>query len=184
MILEDTSIKDLKVITSEAICDERGYFERVFCQKELSSIKENIIIEQINHSLTKNKGSVRGLHFQKPPHAEMKIVRCTRGKIFDVAVDIRKGSDTFLHWHGEILSSDNLKMLVIPEGFAHGFQTLEDNCEMLYLHTKSYHKESEGSINFSDPKLNISWPLPLTNISDKDASHSYLECIFKGIEVG
>lgn len=183
MILEDTKIDDVKVITSTPFCDERGYLERVFCQKELESIKPHIIIEQINHTLTKEKGIIRGMHFQHPPYCEMKIIRCIRGKVFDVAVDLRKGSKTFLKWHAEILSAENMKSIVIPEGFAHGFQTLEDNCELIYLHTKSYHKESEGALNFADPMLNIAWPMVLTNISDKDAKHSFINKEFEGIDI-
>lgn len=183
MIIENTSLKDLKIITSEPFYDERGYFGRVFCQKELAEIKENIIIEQINHSLTKQKGTIRGMHFQYPPHAEMKIIRCTKGSIFDVAVDLRKNSPTFLKWHGEILSAENMKSIVIPEGFAHGFQTLEDDCEMVYLHTKAYCKEAEGALRFDEPLLNISWPLSLTAISERDLSHNYVDEKFEGIMV-
>jgi len=183
MILENTLIEGLKVITAEPFCDERGYFERVFCQKELSSIKENIVIQQINHSLTKKRGTIRGMHFQYPPHAEIKIVRCTKGKIFDVAVDLRKESKTFLKWHGEVLSADNLKLLAVPEGFAHGFQALEDDSEIIYFNTKFYCKEAEGALKFDDPKLNIDWPLKMTGVSEKDASHPYIEEDFEGIAI-
>lgn len=181
MILEDTNIEGVKVIVSTPFQDNRGFLERVFCQKELEAIRPKIIIEQINHTLTKQKGAVRGMHFQNPPHCEMKIIRCIRGKVFDVAVDLRKGSKTFLKWHAEILSQENMRSIVIPEGFAHGFQTLEDDCELLYLHSASYCKESEGALNYADPRLDISWPLELTDISERDTNHPFINNEFEGI---
>lgn len=182
MIIENVGIAGIKVITPEPFYDERGSFSRIFCQKELSNIKEKLIIEQINHSYTKKKGTIRGLHFQYPPHSEIKIVRCTKGKIFDVAVDLRKGSKTFLKYHGEILSAKNQKMLVVPEGFAHGFQTIEDDSEIIYFNTKSYSKEVEGALKFDDPKINIQWPTKITIFSQKDASNPYIDESFVGIE--
>lgn len=183
MIIENTLIEGLNVVTPEPFSDDRGLFGRVFCQKEFSKIKENLVIEQINHSLTKQKGAIRGMHFQYPPHDEIKIVRCTKGKIFDVAVDLRKGSKTFLKWHGEILSSENMKLLVVPEGFAHGFQALEDDSEIIYFNTRFYNKDSEGALKFDDPKIGISWPLAMTNISEKDALHPYIDEKFDGVEI-
>ena len=168
MIITNTKINGVKIITSEPFEDERGFFNRIFCQKELEIIRPNIIIAQINHSMTKTKGTIRGLHFQHPPHAEMKIVRCIIGSIFDVAVDIRTDSPTFLQWHGEILSAENMKALVIPEGCAHGFQTLEDDIEMVYMSTAHYCKEAEDGIRFNEPKVGIQWSLPITVISEKD----------------
>ena len=124
--------------------------------------------------MTKQKGTIRGMHFQNPPHAEMKIVRCVKGSIFDVAVDLRKDSPTLLRWHGEILSADNMKALVIPEGCAHGFQSLEDDVELVYISTSPYCKEAEGGIRFDDPKVQIQWPLPVTVISEKDRYLKYI----------
>lgn len=181
MIIENVGIDGVKVITPQPFCDERGEFSRIFCKRELSEIKDNLIIEQINHSFTKRKGTIRGLHFQYPPHSEIKIVRCTKGKIFDVAVDLRKGSKTFLKYHSEVLSAKNQKMLVIPEGFAHGFQTLENDSEIIYFNTKSYFKEAEGALRFDDPKVNIQWPTKITILSQKDASNPYIEESFDGI---
>jgi len=175
--IEKTKIAGVTVIHSEPFKDNRGFFNRIFCQKELETVHPNIVIAQINHSMTKIKGSIRGMHFQYPPHAEMKIVRCIKGSIFDVAVDLRKGSPTFLQWHGEILSEVNMNALVIPEGCAHGFQSLEDNIEMIYMATSPYCKEAESGIRYDDPKVGIQWPLDRTVISEKDLSYSLLPSI-------
>lgn len=181
MIIENTKIDGVKVVLSEPFKDERGFFNRIFCQKELAAIRPDIVITQINHSMTAIKGSVRGMHFQYPPHAEMKIVRCVRGSIFDVAVDMRKKSPPFLQWHGEILSADNMKALVVPEGCAHGFQSLEDAIEMIYIHTKDYCKTAEGTVRYDDPKIGIQWPLQVSHISAKDTSSPFLSPDYGGI---
>jgi dTDP-4-dehydrorhamnose 3,5-epimerase len=181
MIIENTKICDVKVIRSEPFSDERGFLNRIFCQEELHTIRPDMVIEQINHSMTVLKGTVRGLHFQYPPHAELKIVRCVRGRIFDVAVDLRKDSPTFLQWHGEVLSEDNMKALVIPEGFAHGFQSLEDKVEMIYLHTESYSKEAEGGLRYDDPKINIHWPLEVSFVSKKDLDVPFISDNYEGV---
>lgn len=183
MIIKNVNLKDLKIIIPNLHYDERGTFSRIFCRKELKKIKKDIIIEQINHSYTKKKGTIRGLHFQYPPHSEMKIVRCTKGKIFDVGVDLRKDSKTFLQWHGEILDAENQKMLVIPEGFAHGFQALEDDCEIIYFNTKSYCKEAEGVLRYDDLKIGINWPTEVTVVSEKDANNPYFDEKFDGIDI-
>lgn len=184
----NVDIGGLKLITPQPIGDERGYFSRIFCQKELaekgiSSLKENLVIAQINNSFTKKKGSIRGMHFQYPPSAEVKIVRCVRGSIFDVGVDIRKGSPTFLKWHGEILSAANQKMLVIPEGFAHGFQTLEDDCEIIYFNTAFYSKESESALSYKDPKIGIKWLEEVTVVSERDQNHPFIDENFDGVKL-
>jgi len=181
MNIEKTKITGVVVIHSEPFKDERGFFNRIFCQKELEAIRPDIVIAQANHSMSKRKGTIRGMHFQSPPHAEMKIVRCVKGSIFDVAVDLRKGSLTFLQWHGEVLSAENMKALVIPEGCAHGFQSLEDDIEMLYLHTHFYSKQSEGAIRYDEPMVNIQWPMEHTVISEKDMSYPFLPNNYKGI---
>jgi dTDP-4-dehydrorhamnose 3,5-epimerase len=183
MIIENTKISDVKVIQSEPFSDERGFLNRIFCQEELHAVRPDIIIKQINHSMTALKGTVRGLHFQYPPHAELKIVRCVKGSIFDVAVDLRKDSSTFLQWYGEVLSADNMKALLIPEGFAHGFQSLEDKIEMIYMHTESYCKESEGSFRFDDPKININWPLIISQVSQKDLSAPFVLNNYEGVSL-
>jgi len=181
MKIEQTKIVGVTIIHSEPFKDERGFFNRIFCQKELEVIRPNITIAQINHSMTKTKGTIRGMHFQNPPHAEMKIVRCVKGSIFDVAIDLRKDSPTFLQWHGEILSAENMKALVIPEGCAHGFQSLEDDIEMIYMHTQFYSKQSEGAIRFDETKINIHWPLEYTMISEKDLTYPFLPDNYEGI---
>ena len=181
MKIEQTKIAGVVVINSEPFKDNRGFFNRIFCRKELETIRPNIVIAQINHSMTKTKGTIRGMHFQYPPHSEMKIVRCIKGSIFDVAVDLRKDSPTFLQWHGEILSAENMKALVIPEGCAHGFQSLEDDIEMIYIHTQFYSRQSEGAIRYDEPKVAIQWTLKKSNISEKDMSYSFLPDNYEGI---
>ena len=168
MKIEQTKIAGLVVINSEPFKDNRGFFNRIFCRKELETIRPNIVIAQINHSMTKTKGTIRGMHFQYPPYSEMKIIRCTKGSVFDVAVDLREDSPTFLQWYGEILSAENMKMLVVPEGCAHGFQSLEDDIETIYMSTSPYYREAESGVRYNDPKVRIQWPLPISIISDKD----------------
>ena len=153
----------------------------MFCQQELGQLLERRSIVQINHSLTVRKGTIRGLHFQSPPKAEKKFVRCLRGSVFDVAVDLRYGSPTFLKWHGERLSEENMKTMYVPEGFAHGFQTLDENTELMYLHTEYYSPEHEGAVRYDEPMISIAWPLESTDISDRDRSHELLRDGFKGI---
>ncbi|MCD4833167.1 MAG: dTDP-4-dehydrorhamnose 3,5-epimerase [Bacteroidales bacterium] len=176
-----TKLKDAYLICSEPLKDNRGLFERLYCKSELKEInfKENIV--QINHSVTNSKGSIRGLHYQIPPMAETKFVKCIKGSVQDVIVDIRKDSPTFLNWHSEILSQENLKMMFIPKGFAHGFQTLEDNCELLYFHTEFYDQKYERGIRFDDQAIDIKWNLELSNISERDKHHPCLSINFKGI---
>lgn len=161
--------------------DDRGWFARTYCKREFSQIGYQDEWAQMNHSFTLLKGTIRGLHYQLPPHKETKLVRCVRGRIFDVVVDIRKGSPTFLKWHGIELSESLMNMLYIPEGFAHGFQTLTDECQLLYNHSAFYEPDSEAGIRYNDPLLNIRWPLELTVISDRDNDHELLLDNFKGI---
>jgi dTDP-4-dehydrorhamnose 3,5-epimerase len=166
-------LQGLKLIQRNPIGDHRGYLERMFCEEELQSLIPGRSIVQINHTLTAKRGTVRGLHFQYPPHAETKIVSCLRGEVFDVAVDLRHGSPTFLHWHAEILSADNHRTLLIPEGFAHGFQTLTEDCELLYFHTAAYQPSAEGGLNAQDAKLDIRWPEAVIELSSRDAAHPW-----------
>lgn len=180
--LVDTSLPGLKLIQRKPLGDERGYLERLYCATEFrDSFGKGIV--QINHTLTKRSGTVRGMHFQLPPHAETKLVSCLRGKVFDVAVDLRRGSPTFLHWHSEILSGDNYKALLIPAGFAHGFQTLSDDCDMLYLHSEAYNPSAERGLRAADPRLAIRWPVPMTEQSARDARHPALTAEFEGMAV-
>ena len=182
--IQPTSIDGLSLIERHPIGDDRGYLERLFCTQELQAILGERAILQINHTLTAKAGTVRGLHFQHPPHAEMKLVTCLRGQVFDVAVDLRQGSPTCRHWHAEHLSADNHRTLAIPEGFAHGFQTLTDDCELLYLHTAAYHPDAEDGLNALDPALAIDWPLPISERSARDQAHAPLTASFTGLSAG
>ena len=179
-----TLIDGLYIVERNLVKDERGFFSRFFCVEEFSRIGFSGSIAQINHTMTEKKGSVRGFHFQKAPYTETKIVSCVRGRVLDVAVDIRRNSPTFLHWHAEELSEKNKKSLYIPDGFAHGFQTLEDNCELLYLHSEFYNPGAESAINILDPEISMEWPLSIEKISERDSSQPMInKNIFKGVTV-
>lgn len=181
MRIHPTPITDLVLAESQAHKDDRGAFTRLFCEKELTSVIGNRTIVQINHSRTQATGSVRGLHFQCAPHPEMKLVRCLKGRVWDVAVDLRPNSLSFKRWYAQELSPQNAFMMVIPEGFAHGFQVLEADSELLYLHTNFYNPDFEGGLRHDDPELGIDWPLPVTNISERDYSHDFIGTSFKGV---
>jgi dTDP-4-dehydrorhamnose 3,5-epimerase len=171
----------LKLIERQRLGDSRGFLSRLFCADELAAASWHKPIAQINHTLSGRCGTVRGMHYQSPPHAEMKLVTCIRGTVHDVAVDLRAGSPTFLHWHAELLSADNNRALLIPEGFAHGFQTLTDDVELVYCHTEAYAAEAEGALNAQDPRLAIIWPLAITELSARDATHPMLSPTFGGL---
>ena len=158
----------LAVAHSTYNADVRGSFARWFCKEELSNLIGQRDIVQINHSRTVHVGAIRGLHFQRPPHAEMKLIRCLRGAVLDVVVDLRSNSPTYLRHHRETLREGDGKLLVVPEGFAHGFQTLEADTELLYLHTTAYAPAAEAGFHFNDPAFAIVWPLPATDISARD----------------
>ncbi|MFH2043940.1 MAG: dTDP-4-dehydrorhamnose 3,5-epimerase [Pseudomonadota bacterium] len=181
MNIKRTPLQDAFIIEPKPFVDTRGKFSRVFCQNELCDILDGKNIVQINQSLTCHKGAIRGMHFQYPPMAEIKMVRCITGEVYDVMVDLRKNSPTFLKWHGEILSSENMKMMYVPKGFAHGFQALEENSEIIYFVTEFYSPEHEEGVRYSDPLINIQWPLKITDISEKDKKHSLLRQDFSGI---
>ncbi len=176
-------LQGLNVLQRKPLGDSRGYLERMFCDQELVELLGNRIIRQINHTLTEKTGTVRGLHFQYPPHAETKFVTCLKGEVYDVAVDLRAGSPTFLRWYAEVLSEGNWKTMVIPEGFAHGFQTLTENCELLYFHTETYTPKAEAGLCAIDPALAIQWPLSVTEQSTRDQQHPMIEDTFKGVAV-
>lgn len=171
------------VVTVESIkyFDQRGEFLRAYCQSELGELIGKRQIMQINVSQTFSVGAVRGMHYQRPPQAEMKLIRCVKGKVWDVAVDLRAGSPTYLQWHAEELSAVNAKMLIIPEGCAHGFQVLEENSELLYLHTAVYSPEAEGGVRHNDPRINIQWPLEITDLSERDLNHPLIDDSFGGV---
>ena len=177
----DTPLPGLKLVEPKPIGDHRGYLERLYCVDEFASLFAGKPIAQVNRSLTRKRGSVRGMHFQRSPHADAKLVSCMVGSVFDVAVDLRRASPTFLHWHGEWLSGDNHRSLLIPEGFAHGFQALSADCQLLYLHSASYRPDHEGGLHPQDPKLAIAWPEQVAELSARDAGHPYLEDGFDGV---
>ncbi|WP_292389762.1 dTDP-4-dehydrorhamnose 3,5-epimerase [Methanosarcina sp. UBA5] len=181
MNIEKLPLSGAAVIDAEPFIDNRGVFARFFCEKELSELIGDRHFVNVNFSRTLKKGAIRGLHFQHPPKAEMKLVRCIRGSVYDVIVDIRKDSPTFLKWFGIELSSDNMKMLCVPEGFAHGFQVLEESSEMLYLHSEFYSKEYEGALNCSDPLLAITWPVESADVSERDKNHKMIDDDFRGV---
>jgi dTDP-4-dehydrorhamnose 3,5-epimerase len=183
MNVMDTILEGVKVIEAETLQDERGEFSRIFCDHELQGVLNKKTIKQINRSITRKIGAVRGMHFQNAPHAEIKIVRCLKGRVFDVAVDLRKDSSTFLKWIGIELCPQKNIALAIPEGCAHGFQVLEESSELLYLHTAPYTLSSEAAVRFDDPMISITWPITPTEISQRDLSHSYLTQGFTGISV-
>lgn len=176
-----TALEGLVEVQRIAVQDVRGFFSRFYCADELAAAGFTRPIAQINHTLTRRAGTVRGLHFQRPPHAETKMVSCLRGEVWDVAVDLRAGSPTFLQWHACLLSADNRRSLLIPEGFAHGFQALQDDCELIYLHTASYYAEAEGAVHVNDDAVGIDWPLPIAELSERDRTHPMLNDTFEGI---
>ena len=175
MKLIKTFIKDLYVIQPELYIDNRGWFFESYNKKQLENFGINVDFVQDNHSLSKYKGTIRGLHFQKNPHAQSKLVRCTKGRVWDVAVDLRKSSSTYLKWFGVELSSNNKKMLFIPKGFAHGFITLENNSEVNYKVDYFFVSNSDQSLRYDDTRIGIKWPIKKTFISEKDKKAPYIE---------
>ena len=170
MIFEETPLKGAYVIEPERINDHRGFFARVWCKKELQRRGLNSELSQSNIGFSHVKGTLRGLHFQKPPHAESKIVRCTRGSIFDVIVDLRPESPTYKRWFGIELSDENRKMVYVAEGMAQGYMTLQDNTEINYHTTEFFTAEAASGVRFDDPVLGIRWPMSATAISEQDRS--------------
>lgn len=162
--------------------DERGYLERLYDADVLGGLLGQRMVMQINRTFTHERGTVRGMHYQLSPHAECKLVSCLHGSVFDVAVDLRRSSPTFLSWHASVLSAENAQSLLVPEGFAHGFQTLSENCEMLYLHTGTYQPAHERGLHPEDRRVGIDWPHPVTGLSPRDAAHPWLTDAFEGIE--
>ncbi|MFL5810366.1 MAG: dTDP-4-dehydrorhamnose 3,5-epimerase [Flavisolibacter sp.] len=181
MIFTAAPLDGCYIIEPEPFQDERGWFARYYCKDEFQKIGHNKEWVQLNHSTTYKKASIRGMHFQKKPFREIKMVKCIAGKVYDVIIDLRKDSETFLSWFGVELSAENKKMIYIPEGFAHGFQCLSDQCELIYHHSEYYTPGAEAGIRYDDPLIGITWPLPVTVLSPRDETHSYLDESFKGI---
>ncbi len=169
MKFTQTKLLGAYIIDLEKREDNRGFFARTFCAKEMADHDLEAKVVQTNMSRTIKKGTIRGMHFQKYPHQETKLVRCTRGSIYDVIIDIRPDSPTYKQWFGVELSADNHTMLFVPRDFAHGFITLEDDCEVVYEVSEFYNPGSEGGIRYNDHSINIEWPIPVTDVSDKDA---------------
>lgn len=183
MKLLPTPIQGVFIAETNLFTDHRGAFSRLFCERELAAAIGGRHVVQVNQSCTSTPGAVRGMHYQHPPHAEMKFIRCIKGRVWDVAVDLRAGSPTFLQWHAEELTPQNARMLVIPEGCAHGFQVLEPDSELLYLHTAFYIPDAEDGVAHDDPRLAISWPLPISDLSARDQRHSPISASFTGMKV-
>lgn len=181
MTFAPTPLDGSFVISLKPQQDERGWFARTYCREAFRAIAPALEWVQFNHSLTRQRGTIRGLHFQRPPHAEAKLIRCIAGAVWDVIIDLRRESPTFLRWFSVELSAANRTMLFVPERFAHGFQTLTDNCEMLYHHTHAFTPSAEGGLRFDDPRLGICWPLPLTGLSPRDSKQTPLDDDFKGL---
>ena len=180
MIFTETKLKGAFVIEINKIGDERGFFGRQWCQNEMTKMGLKSAIAQVNTSLNKEKGTLRGLHYQKHPFQESKLIRCIRGSIFDVIVDLRPDSETFKQWFGIELTQDNYNMLYAPDNFAHGFLTLEDNSEILYLVSQFYHPEAEAGIRWNDPQFSILWPESVELISEKDKNRpDFDEVLYK-----
>lgn len=183
LTIKDLSLAGMKRVQRLPIGDERGFLARLFCAEELSTTGWDTPIAQINHTYTAKKGTVRGMHFQSPPHAEMKLVSCIRGEVWDVAVDLRHSSPTFLHWYAEKLSVQNGCALMIPKGFAHGFQALSNDVELVYCHSAPYTPESEAGLHPLEPRLAIAWPLPVIELSPRDNRHAMLTDAFEGVHL-
>ncbi len=175
MIFSETKLKGVYLIEPERHEDERGFFARTWCQREFEGHGLNPSLVQCNVSFNRKKGTLRGMHYQIPPHAEAKLVRCTRGAGFEVVVDLRPGSPTHRRWVGIELTAENRWMLYIPGGCAHGFQTLADSTELFYQMSEFYHPESARGVRWDDPAFGIEWPLPVTVISEKDSGWTLLD---------
>ena len=169
MKFSETELGSVYTIELEPIGDDRGFFSRFWCRKELDEQGLFFEIAQINTSYNANAGTVRGFHYQRDPHSETKIVACTSGRVFDVAVDVRPNSPTYLNWFGAELSAENNRLLYIPAGFAHGYQALEDDSRMLYLISEFYAPDFESGLRYNDPAIGVAWPQEVTSVSDKDS---------------
>lgn len=174
-------LSGLVVVQRKAIEDQRGFLSRFFCSEEFHAHGWLGTVKQINHTLTREAGVVRGMHYQMPPKAEAKLVSCIRGAVWDVALDLRKNSPTFLKWHAQEISAANKCAMLIPPGFAHGFQSMTTDCELIYLHSEAYDADLERGLMPLDPILKISWPLQISSMSQRDSQHPLLDKNFEGI---
>jgi len=181
--VHETPLSGLRVVERQRIGDARGFLSRLFCAEELAAAGWILPVAQINHACTRGRGTVRGMHYQQEPHAEMKLVSCVRGEVWDVAVDLRPDFPTYLYWHAERLSAENQRALLIPRGFAHGFQVQSEEAELLYCHSAAYAPSADSGLNPLDPRLAIRWPLPVINLSDKDRQRPLLDADFQGVRL-
>ena len=179
--IKKTPLSGLVSVERQPLADARGFLARLFCAQELASVGWCWPVAQINHTHTVQRGTVRGLHYQRAPAAEAKLVSCLRGAVWDVVVDLRANSPTFLQWHAQELSAENHTALLIPPGFAHGFQTLQSDTELLYLHSTPHTPDCEAAMHVLDQRLGIAWPLPVVGLSARDAAHPWLPTDFEGI---
>lgn len=183
MTFKETPLIGAYIIELQPFSDDRGWFARTFCKNEFREIGHDQEFVQFNHSVTLKKGTIRGLHFQVPPYSEIKLIRCIRGCVYDVIIDIRENSPTFLQYVAVELSEKNMLSIYIPQGFAHGFQTLEDNSQLIYHHTAYYTPGHEAGLRYNDPAIGINWPLPVSVITEKDLNHFLINNSFKGISI-
>ncbi len=175
MKFAETPLKGAYLVDLDRLEDERGFFARSFCEKEFSAQGLASRFVQCNVSYSRRKGTLRGLHYQEEPRAEDKLVRCTMGAVYDVVVDIRQTSPTYLKWFGTEISAENRRAVFVPRGFAHGFQTLVDDSEVLYQMSEFFHPGSARGIRWDDPSLRITWPMRETILSEKDRSYPFIE---------
>ncbi|PKK89721.1 MAG: hypothetical protein CVV64_13020 [Candidatus Wallbacteria bacterium HGW-Wallbacteria-1] len=183
MEIKPLNLSGAALIKSSIKGNSCGQLSRLFCERELAELLGSRHIVQINFSLTPAAHTVRGLHYQYPPHAEIKMIRCLKGGIYDVLVDIRANSPTFLQWIGVELQAGDMQMIFVPEGFAHGFQTLADDVELIYFHTSAYAPEHEGGFNPQDPGLSIAWPHPIFAMSERDGNQPFIQSDFRGVDL-
>lgn len=180
--LEPTRLGGLSILRRHPFEDDRGSFDRLYETSWLGGMGGHLEVAQINHSVTRGGGTVRGLHYQVAPFTETKLVACLRGRVFDVAVDLRRGSPTFLSWHGQVLSAEDPLTLVIPHGFAHGFQVLSDECELLYVHSEPYELSAQAGVHPNDPRVDVRWPEPIATMSSQDRERPLLAYDWIGVE--
>jgi dTDP-4-dehydrorhamnose 3,5-epimerase len=176
MRFRETKLKGAYLVEPERLEDERGFFARTWCQREFEAHGLNPRLVQCSVAFNRKTGTLRGMHYQAAPHAEAKLVRCTMGAIYDVILDLRPASLTLRQWIAEELTAENRRALYIPEGCAHGFQTLADNTEVLYQMSEFYYPERASAVRWNDPAFQIEWPLPPTAISRKDLTHANWDC--------
>ncbi|HMJ48431.1 MAG TPA: dTDP-4-dehydrorhamnose 3,5-epimerase [Ferruginibacter sp.] len=183
MIFNSTKLTGAFTIDVQPFQDSRGFFTRTFCEREFAAHGLVQHFVQANHSGTQGKGVIRGMHFQHAPHCEVKLVKCVQGAIFDVIIDVRVGSPTFLQWFGAELTAQNKRMMYVPAGFAHGFQSLTDYSEMTYMVSAFYNKEKECGIKYDDTAVGIEWPLQVSLVSDKDQAIPLIDASFTGVSL-